>query len=192
MPLAEFDFVSPPDVIGTATAFLGGHIQLDPASSDAANTVVCADRYFTPTHNGLRQLWNADSVYLYPPRDLLYNKEQPPDLALFRKTKRFKRSAQRVWLEEAVRKYKRQEFNEAIIFITSTDVALRVTQQIGLDLPMCILRDTPEIYIDTPELEKLKNTRCHGFIFYIPHYLNTELRLYEFQNMFSELGRVFV
>ena len=61
---ATIDFVSPPDLIGVTTSFLGGEIDLDPASSDAANTLVNANRYFTPEHNGLRQKWKAKNVYL--------------------------------------------------------------------------------------------------------------------------------
>ncbi len=188
----DFDFVSPPDVIGTTAAFFNGRIDLDPASSELANGVVCANRFYEPKDDGLRQPWKADHIYLYPPRDCLRAADQPVDLALYRKRRTFRKSAQRVWLEEAMAKYRRQEFNEAIVFLTSTEVALSVTQRLEIDLPMCIMRDKPELYCDIPELPKLENPRCYGFIFYIPSPLNTEKRIGEFYRMFSELGRVYV
>ncbi len=191
MPLADADFVSPPDVAGTTTAFFNGQIDLDPASSEWANTVIGAQRFFTPADSGLSQKWKAKSVYLFPPRDVLHSKEQPPETLLYVRRKRFKKSAQRVWLEEAIRKYNRQEYEEAIVFITSSDVALLCTQKLDIDLPMCVMKERPELYTDTKELAKMPRTKCYGFIFYIPSPYNTEKRIYEFSAMFSGLGRVY-
>jgi hypothetical protein len=192
MPLAATDFVSPPDVAGVATAFFNGRIELDPASSHAANTIISAKRYFTPEDDGLKQPWNAKSIYLFPPRDFLNKDEQLPETLLYRRTKRARKSAQRIWLEEAVKKYKRQEFEEGIVFLTSTEVALLTTQQLQIDLPLCIMRKKPDLRIDDPNLSKLENTRCLGFIFYIPSPYNTEYRVHEFLEMFSLLGRVYI
>jgi hypothetical protein len=192
MPLATVDFVSPPDVIAITTAFFGGEIELDPASSHSANTMVCAKKYFTHSDNGLKQNWKAKNIYLYPPRDFLDSFEQPPDPWLYNRRRRFQKSAQRIWLEETYRKYLRQEFNEGIVFLTSSEVALITTQKIGLDLPLCILKEHPDLYLDTPDLDKLPRTRCHGFIYYFPDSNNTEERLSDFCSLYSELGRVFV
>lgn len=192
MPLATIDFVSPPDVAGVSTAFFNGSIDLDPASSHGANTIISAKRYFTPENDGLKQAWNAKSVYLYPPRDFLTKEEQPKEKLLYRKIKRARKSAQRIWLEEAIRKYKRQEFEEGLVFLTSSEVALLTTQQLGIDLPICIMRKKPELRIDDPNLSKLENTRCLGFIFYIPSPYNTENRIRDFMEMFSLLGRVYI
>ena len=123
MPLGSFDFVSPPELLGTATAFFGGTIYLDPASSETANNLVGAERFYDPSVNGLKQSWKAKNVYLFPPRDFLLSSEQPPDKTLFKKTRRFKKSAQRVWLEELLARYRKNEFEEALVFLTSTDVA---------------------------------------------------------------------
>jgi len=185
MPLAEIDFVSPPDVIGTVTSFFGGKIDLDPASSDHANTIVKHE------DNGLIQQWKAQSVYLYPPRDVLSSSEQPREVLIFNRRRRFQKSAQRVWLEEAVKKYTRGEFEEAIIFLTSTQVALLVTQKLNFDFPICILKEPPELYIDAPGLPKIKNTRCLGFLLYLPSSINTEDRILDFYTLFSPLGRVY-
>ena len=192
MPLGLFDFVSPPELVGTATAFFGGHIDLDPASSEAANALVGATRFYTPAENGLKQSWKAKSLYLFPPRDFLFASEQPPDKHLFKKVKRFKKSAQRVWLEELLSRYQRNEFEEALLFLTSTDVALLVTQKIGFDFPLCILREKPDLYWDEKELPKVKNTKCYGFIYYLPSFVNPEVRVAEFQEVFNTLGRTYI
>jgi len=191
MPLAQVDFVSPPELIGITTAFFNGEIELDPASSKEANTLVCATRFFTKEDDGLRQKWKAKSLYLYPPRDMLSNDEQPKDPYLFKKRKRFPRSAQRVWLETCLSKYKKNEFEEAIVFLTSSEVALLTTQKIGLDLPLCVAKERPELFIDSPGLPKSIKTRCFGFIYYFPSSINTDKRIREFIDLYSSFGRVF-
>jgi hypothetical protein len=192
MPLAEIDFVSPANVLAVTSSFFGGQIHLDPASSEEANTLVSADRFFTHAHNGLAQTWKAKNVYLYPPRDVLVSSEQPKEYLLFNRRKRFQKSAQRVWLEEALRQYRKAEFEEAIVFLTSSQVALLVTQAIGLDLPMCVLKKHPELHLDSPGLPKLASTRCLGFVLYFPSPLNTEERILDFSTYFSNIGRVYI
>jgi hypothetical protein len=192
MPLAEIDFVSPPDLVAIATSFFGGQIDLDPASSEEANKLINAYKFFTQVDNGLNQIWRAQSVYLYPPRDFLLSNEQPPDHVLFKRKRRFQKSAQRVWLEEILRKYRRAEFEEAVIFLTSSEVALLVTQKLNIDLPMCIMKKHPQLRLDEPGLPKLANTRCLGFVLYLPSPINTEQRVMEFTTQFSTLGRVYI
>lgn len=191
MPQVATDFVSPPEIVGTTSAFFGGRIDLDPASSKSANTLVNADRFFTAEDNGLKQVWKAKNVYLYPPRDCLTYDEQPPDTSVFRRKKRFVKSAQRVWLEECYRQYLRNTFEEAIIFLTSTEVALITTQKIGLDLPLCVLREKPALHLDTPDLPKISNTRCYGFILYMPVSDCPTKRIGDFIEFYSPLGRVY-
>lgn len=192
MPLSNFDFVSPSDVIGVTTAFFNGQIDLDPASSLSANSLIQAERIFTKDEKGLFQDWRAKNIYLYPPKDLLTTREQPESTVLFTKRRKFQKSQQRVWLEETRRKYLKQEFDEAIVFLTSTDVALRVTQKINIDLPMCIMKELPKLHIDEPGLPKLNSQRCMGFILYFPDPRNYDKRISEFIELYSLLGRVYV
>lgn len=191
MPYVADDFVSPLDVLATTTAFFGGKIDLDPASSENANTLVAANRFFTPAENGLKQTWKANSLYLYPPRSVLYSAEQPPNTQLFTKHKRFVKSAQRVWVEEALKKYIRNEFNEAILFLTSTEVALITLQKLNIDFPFCIMKTHPRIFRDTPALERVRTDKCYGFIYYMPARIDTHSRVGDFIEMFSQLGRVY-
>ena len=191
MPIADFDFVSPPDLVGVTTSFFGGEIDLDPASSDEANTLINANRYFTPRSNGLAQSWKAKNIYLYPPRELMSYDEQPKTRHVFKKPKRFIKSAQRVWLEECYKRYLKREFDEAVVLLTSSEVALITTQKLGIDFPLCIMKTRPDLFLDTPGLPKLTNTRCFGFIYYFPSLHNTSKRVLEFSETYSSLGRVY-
>ena len=187
---SENDYISPPELVATTAAFFGGSIDLDPASSESANSVVQADRFFTWKENGLNQPWKADSVFLYPPKSTLNGAEQPKDTRLFRKNLRFKKSAQRVWLELAYNKWLRNEFGQGIIFLTSSEVALLVTQKIGFDFPLCILSERPKLLHE--QTLKPVQAKVFGFIYYLPSQLNYENSIRSFSEHYSNLGRVYI
>lgn len=102
------------------------------------------------------------------------------------------KSAQRVWMEEMLRKYRLGEFKEGILFLTSTEVALLVAQKIGLDLPLCVMREHPDIRHDDAEFSRVNTNRIYGFIYYFPPSDKTENRILEFSEMFSTLGRLYI
>jgi hypothetical protein len=187
---SENDYISPPELVATTAAFFGGSIDLDPASSESANSIIQADRFFTWKENGLNQPWKADSVYLYPPKSTLNGAEQPKDTRLFRKNLRFKKSAQRVWLELAYNKWLRNEFGQGIIFLTSSEVALLVTQKIGFDFPLCILSERPKLLHE--QTLKPVQAKVFGFIYYLPSQLNYENSIRSFSEHYSNLGRVYI
>ena len=187
---SENDFISPPELVAATAAFFGGSIDLDPASSESANSVVQADRFFTWRENGLNQPWKADSVFLYPPKSTLNGAEQPKDTRLFRKNLRFKKSAQRVWLELAYNKWLRNEFGQGILFLTSSEVALLVTQKIGFDFPLCILSERPKLLHE--QTLKPVQAKVFGFIYYLPSQLNYENSIRSFSEHYSNLGRVYI
>jgi hypothetical protein len=187
---SENDFISPPELVATTAAFFGGSIDLDPASSESANSIIQADRFFTWKENGLNQPWRADSVFLYPPKSTLNGAEQPKDTRLFRKNLRFKKSAQRVWLELAYNKWLRNEFGQGILFLTSSEVALLVTQKIGFDFPLCILSERPRLLHE--QTLKPVQAKVFGFIYYLPSQLNYENSIRSFSEHYSNLGRVYI
>lgn len=184
------DFISPPELVATTAAFFGGSIDLDPASSEVANSIVQADRFFTWRENGLVQPWKANNIYLYPPRNVLTGDEQPKDTRLFRKLLRFKKSAQRVWLEHCYQKWLHNEFGQAIIFLTSSEVALLVTQKIKFDFPFCILAERPKL-IREKDLNLVK-AKVFGFLYYLPPQSNYEISIRNFSEHYSNLGRVYI
>lgn len=47
-----------------------GHIELDPASCDAANLTIQAERFFTKEDDGLSKIWIAKTFFLNPPYSL--------------------------------------------------------------------------------------------------------------------------
>jgi hypothetical protein len=187
---SENDFISSLELVATTAAFFGGSIDLDPASSESANSIIQADRFFTWKENGLNQPWKADSVYLYPPKSTLNGAEQPKDTRLFRKNLRFKKSAQRVWLELCYNKWLRNEFGQGIIFLTSSEVALLVTQKIGFDFPLCILSERPRLLHE--QTLKPVQAKVFGFIYYLPSQLNYENSIRSFSEHYSNLGRVYI
>ena len=191
MVLSSKDFVSPPELIATTAAFFGGSVDLDPASSEHANQVVQADKYFNWQQNGLNQAWKAKNIYLYPHKDIALKHEQPKPTRLFTKNTQFKKSNQRVWLEQAYKKWLHKEFEQGILFITSAEVALISTQRINFDFPMCIMKEKPRLLLDDATLKPLKNCRVFGFIYLLPPVTKYEASVSKFREMYSTLGRVY-
>lgn len=61
----EDEWYTPSEYVESVRSVLGG-IDLDPASSEQANKIVRADRYFTKADDGLAQEWSGN-VFLNPP-----------------------------------------------------------------------------------------------------------------------------
>lgn len=60
------EWYTPPGIMVRARGVLG-RIDLDPASCDDANAIVCAHRFYTKADDGLNKPWNAQALWLNPP-----------------------------------------------------------------------------------------------------------------------------
>ena len=60
------EWLTPPHIINLVTRVLGGEIDLDPASTEFANNIVNAKRFYTVEDDGLTLDWHG-SVFLNPP-----------------------------------------------------------------------------------------------------------------------------
>lgn len=63
----ENEWYTPDVYIEAAREVFGGLIALDPASSEIANQVVKAERFFSKDDNGLQRHWQAESIWMNPP-----------------------------------------------------------------------------------------------------------------------------
>ena len=60
------DWQTPDEILEIARYVLGG-IELDPMSSESAQTRVQADRYYTPADDAFSQRWESPRLWLNPP-----------------------------------------------------------------------------------------------------------------------------
>ncbi len=63
----DVEIYTPRKIVEAARKALGGRIELDPASSAAANRTVQALKIFTREHDGLKQQWIAETVWMNHP-----------------------------------------------------------------------------------------------------------------------------
>lgn len=63
--VASVEWYTPPDVVELCRAALGGFIELDPASCDAAQAIVQAKRY--GTIDKPCEFWSSESIFCNPP-----------------------------------------------------------------------------------------------------------------------------
>jgi hypothetical protein len=115
------DWYTPPAYLDAVRYTLGG-IELDPASSEAANKNVKAQRIFTTADNGLAQPWIARSVFLNPP---------------YGKTKN--QSNQGLWAHKLIAEYKAGNIKEAILLVNNYTGYQWFWPL--MDYPMCIPKD---------------------------------------------------
>lgn len=99
------EWYTPSDLLASARYILtGAHhkpIDLDPATSEDAQEIVAASRYFTKADNGLAADWTADTVWLNPP----YSSPAP-------------------WVEKLLVEFEAKHFQTALLLVNNaTDTA---------------------------------------------------------------------
>lgn len=80
---AHADWHTPPRYLEMVRRVFDRGVDLDPASSPAANRVVRARRFFTPAQDGLEQNWRAINVFLNPPYGRRNGKTGPYNMPLW-------------------------------------------------------------------------------------------------------------
>jgi hypothetical protein len=145
-----------------------GSIELDPASSDAANLRVNAERIFTMEENGLLQKWFARTLWLNAPG-------------------RTSGSGQAKWQQHLITEYKAGRTKEAIMCVfNASGTETRWFQDLLGNYPMCLtnhrIKFIPEAgrYADTS-----KNQPLHGNAF-VYFGANRE----RFAAVFTQFGKV--
>jgi phage N-6-adenine-methyltransferase len=108
------EWYTPLHIISLAQQVLG-EINLDPATTDEANTVIQAKHIFTPETNGLEREWRASTLWLNPPYgDVI---EQ--------------------WVEKLIHEYRQGHFKAGIALLPArTDTAW---WQLIRDYPRCFI-----------------------------------------------------
>jgi hypothetical protein len=153
-----------PKVYVDAARYTMGGIELDPASSDAANKTVKATRFFTIEDDGLNQPWIADSVFLNPPYGKTKNK-----------------SNQGLWAEKLLAEYNAGNVKQGIILVNlyygyNWFAPLR-------ELPMCLV-DHRISFIDPLDEEKDDEAKASSAFLY----LGSDFK--RFKSEFSRFGKV--
>lgn len=131
---------TPPGIIEAARAVLGG-IDLDPATSVVANTIVKAPRIFTAAEDGLAHSW-AGRIFLNPPGGKTQNESNQ---------KRWYFKLANEWSDGRV---------DAAIFVCFSVELLQTTQvdspaglPLPLDLPFCIPSRRIGYFVERQEQE---------------------------------------
>ncbi len=80
---AHAEWFTPPRYLEMVRKVFDRGIDLDPASSPAANRVVQARRFFTPLQDGLAQNWRCLTLFLNPPYGRRNGKSGPYNMPLW-------------------------------------------------------------------------------------------------------------
>jgi hypothetical protein len=88
---SKTEYYTPPAIIEAARATMGG-IDLDPASSEAANMTVRAKHYFTEKQDGLNRIWVAQTLWMNHP---------------------FSRTGNKLWINRLINHYRFRSLEQA-------------------------------------------------------------------------------
>jgi len=159
------EWYTPARYVEAARSVMGG-IDLDPASSELANTVVKATRYYDVRANGLEKAWSG-RVWLNPP----YGRGDKNV------------SYQEIWSCRLIAQYEAGITREAILLVNSAHDT-RWFQRLWT-YPVCLVSHRISFYSPTGTSLRAVSGASHGsaFAYFGPHVA----RFYE---VFSTFGRV--
>ncbi len=121
------EWFTPPDLLATVRAALGGPIDLDPASCKEAQELVQARRFMTKADDGLQQPWEAERLWLNPPFGTVGDKT----------------SVISIWLEKLFAEVEAGRVSSALV-LTRAGVETVWFEKWLWDCPVCFLRRRPK------------------------------------------------
>lgn len=164
------EWYTPFEIVEAARRTMG-HIDLDPASSDLANTIVQAANFYTEEQDGLSLPWYG-KVWLNPP---------------FGRVNGGGESRIKLFTLRLVDKYRKGEVEEAILLST---VQPNATWFHPLtEYPMCFTRKRVHFYRPGPNGELVKNSRDSHMLGTALVYLGKDVDW--FVENFEQFGPVF-
>ena len=171
--------MTPPHIVELAREVLGV-IDLDPASSEEANKIIKARRFFTKKDNGLLQDWGRGSIFLNPPGG-----RTPSDSKFGYRT-----LPQLFWQKLVLERMVNDGFQHAI-FIGYTIEILQTSQNkefpCVMDYPFCVPKSRIK-FINPGPNPKTSPTHAN-VIAYVP---GNQCRIAAFQDAFEQIGKVIV
>lgn len=158
----EKEYYTPPQYIEAAREVMGG-IDLDPASCDAAQEWIRADKYYTVKEDGLTQEWSG-KVWLNPP----YGKDG-------------NESNQMLWSNRVVEGYLNGSISEAILLVKAA-LGYHWFEDLWIDWPTCCARE--RVSFIRPGFEDKGQSKIGtAFIYFGPH-------IEKFKSVFTKFGRI--
>lgn len=156
------EWYTPPRYIHAAREVMGS-IDLDPASCEEANKIVCAWRYYNQAEDGLRRQWHGH-VWLNPP----YGKDVR------------NRSNQEIWSDNLLQEYCSGRVSQAVLLVNA--VPDRKWFQPLWGFPVCFT-DHRIKFISLDGTPKHQPTHGNAFVYFGP-------RRRQFHKVFLQFGRV--
>jgi hypothetical protein len=182
----DLELITNKDLVAAAHGLLGG-IELDVASSKVANTFVQAEKFYTPSDDGLNaQEWYG-KVYLFPPSGAYFWDKKSDKWKMTRSSSPSLVSSHAIWFRKLFKFWYSRQVSEALYFSNCPDI-IRYEQQI-FDFPVCILRTAPSLIKNTSQGISRHKT-CTSLLVYLPPLKNTEDAIQNFVDIYSEKGRV--
>ena len=139
-----------------------GTIELDPASCEAANLLIKADRYYSLHDNGLVQAWNAKTLFLNPP----YGRTGH-------------RSNQEIWSCKLIAEYEAGNVEQALLLVNANTETTWFQRLFAY--PICFVKQRINFYGPSGK----DNGATHGSAFV---YFGSDVA--RFSEVFGEFGRV--
>lgn len=174
----EVEYYTDPKLTGAASGLFGG-IELDPASSSAANASVRAQRYFGKDDDGMKQDWRAESLWLNHPFGR-YEEPCKPDCQKDHVHHDFLYYGNEAWINKLDREYESRRFKEGcnITFAATSEKWFQPLMQ----RPQCYLSPRTNYYLPNGE-KKTGVTKGSAITYFGP-------RIKEFADAFEQFGTI--